>query len=204
MDNSLFALGLMSGTSLDGIDASIIKSDGENYLDIIDNKYLSYPVDLKKRLSYFINQINDKNDIKENIGIYKSLEREITLYHAQISRNIIDKNKCKIQVVGFHGQTIIHKPKDGYSVQKVERGKKIPERELRPSESEEEDNGDKDDDEIEDRTNLQQSVDNDEAANGGEEAITGQGDQKLDSGANDQHQNEGGSIDNSMEIRSSL
>ena len=117
MDNSLFALGLMSGTSLDGIDASIIKSDGENYLDIIDNKYLSYPVDLKKRLSYFINQINDKNDINENIGIYKSLEREITLYHAQISKNIIDKNKCKIQVVGFHGQTIIHKPKDGYSVQ---------------------------------------------------------------------------------------
>ena len=44
MDNSLFALGLMSGTSMDGIDASIIKSDGENYLDIIDNKYLSYPV----------------------------------------------------------------------------------------------------------------------------------------------------------------
>ena len=69
MDNSLFALGLMSGTSLDGIDASIIKSDGENYLDIIDNKYLSYPVDLKKRLSHFINQINDNTSIEENIGI---------------------------------------------------------------------------------------------------------------------------------------
>ena len=43
MDNSFIALGLMSGTSLDGIDASIIKSDGENYLDIIDNKYFNYP-----------------------------------------------------------------------------------------------------------------------------------------------------------------
>ena len=101
MDNSLFALGLMSGTSLDGIDASIIKSDGENYLDIIDNKYLSYPVDLKKRLSYFINQVNDNTDIEENIGIYKTLERDITLYHAQISRNIIDKYKCKIHLIGF-------------------------------------------------------------------------------------------------------
>ena len=36
MDNSFIALGLMCGTSLDGIDASIIKSDGENNLDIID------------------------------------------------------------------------------------------------------------------------------------------------------------------------
>jgi len=33
MDNSFIAQGLMSGTSLDGIDASIIKSDGENNLD---------------------------------------------------------------------------------------------------------------------------------------------------------------------------
>ena len=36
MDNSFIALGLMSGTSLDGIDASIIKSDGENNLFFID------------------------------------------------------------------------------------------------------------------------------------------------------------------------
>ena len=45
MDNSFIALGLMSGTSLDGIDASIIKSDGENNLDIIDNNCLLYTSD---------------------------------------------------------------------------------------------------------------------------------------------------------------
>ena len=50
MDNSFIALGLMSGTSLDGIDASIIKSDGENNLDIIDNKYLNYPEEFRKKL----------------------------------------------------------------------------------------------------------------------------------------------------------
>ena len=48
MENSFIALGLMSGTSLDGIDASVIKSDGEENLDIIDNIYLSYPMNLKK------------------------------------------------------------------------------------------------------------------------------------------------------------
>ena len=45
MDNSFIALGLMSGTSLDGIDASIIKSDGENNLDIICLLYTSDAAD---------------------------------------------------------------------------------------------------------------------------------------------------------------
>ena len=117
MDNSFIALGLMSWTSLDGVDASIIKSDGENYLEILDNKYLLYNNNFRKRLSSFIKSIEDIRDIKKNINEYKSLEREITLQHSKISQIIINKHKYKIELVGFHGQTIIHKPKDGYSIQ---------------------------------------------------------------------------------------
>ncbi len=117
MENSFIALGLMSGTSLDGIDASIIKSDGENNLDIIDNKYFNYPEEFRKRLSSFILNINNKADIEENMSTYKSLERDLTLYHSKISKKIINENNLNIQLIGFHGQTIIHKPKEGYSVQ---------------------------------------------------------------------------------------
>ena len=42
MNINLYSLGLMSGTSLDGIDVSIIKSNGEQYLEIIDDSYLKY------------------------------------------------------------------------------------------------------------------------------------------------------------------
>ena len=42
MSKEYYSLGLMSGTSLDGIDASIILSDGENKLEIIDNCYEKY------------------------------------------------------------------------------------------------------------------------------------------------------------------
>ena len=66
MDNSFIALGLMSGTSLDGIDASIIKSDGQDKLEIIDNKYLSYPIEYKKKLYSFIQNIHKKIESHEN------------------------------------------------------------------------------------------------------------------------------------------
>ena len=64
MDNSFIALGLMSGTSMDGIDASIIKSDGKENLKILHNKYLSYPADFKKRLNSFILNIHNKKKFR--------------------------------------------------------------------------------------------------------------------------------------------
>ena len=57
MDKTLIAVGLMSGTSMDGIDASIIRSNGEENIDIIGNLYLKYDSELKSSLQHFCKKI---------------------------------------------------------------------------------------------------------------------------------------------------
>ena len=46
MSKSFCSLGLMSGTSMDGVDASIIQSDGERKYEAIIDKYFEYPQNL--------------------------------------------------------------------------------------------------------------------------------------------------------------
>ena len=50
MNKIFYSLGLMSGTSMDGIDASIIKSDGEQFLEVIDDIYLEYNEQIRSEL----------------------------------------------------------------------------------------------------------------------------------------------------------
>ena len=118
MNKIYYSLGLMSGTSSDGVDASIIKSDGENELKIIDNLYKKYDQNLKNSLHQLINEIKNLEDLKKRSEKIKKIEQELTIEHANLSSLLIDKNKnIHIDFVGFHGHTIIHKPKDGYSIQ---------------------------------------------------------------------------------------
>ena len=75
MSKYLYSLGLMSGTSLDGVDASIIKSDGEQFLEIIDDIYLKYDDHFRARLKKTIeahSPIYKKNPCKIRESKFKS------------------------------------------------------------------------------------------------------------------------------------
>ena len=107
----------MSGTSGDGVDASIINSDGKGQFKVLINKYFQYTDDISENIYKLKRNINKVEDIKKYVSEINNLERKITLFHSNVVSNFTTNNDFEIDLVGFHGQTILHSPKDKYSKQ---------------------------------------------------------------------------------------
>jgi anhydro-N-acetylmuramic acid kinase len=115
MQKKYTSLGLMSGTSGDGVDASIIHSNGRSEFEVIKDRYFEYDSDI----------FRDIHNLKEIVGSFKdlnkfskellNLEKKITLFHAKIIQEIYESKK--IDIIGFHGQTIYHNAKEKISNQ---------------------------------------------------------------------------------------
>ena len=109
----LTALGLMSGTSLDGVDAAILRTDG---VDVIaPGPALSFPYarDLKVFIRRAIKAALEGRDGAADIG---KASAEVTAAHVEAVAALLDKagmKRTQIDVIGFHGQTILHRPKRG-------------------------------------------------------------------------------------------
>ncbi len=117
MSKSFYSLGLMSGTSGDGVDASIIQSDGDTHYKVILDKYYKYNQEIYENIHNLKDQINDLNDLKTLSKKIQLLEEEITIFHANAIKEISKDLKLKIDFVGFHGQTIFHNAKEKVSEQ---------------------------------------------------------------------------------------
>ena len=79
MSQDYTSLGLMSGTSGDGVDASIIRSDGKsNYEGILD-EYYEYDKEIYKKIHNLKEKIHNQKDLTKYSNELKSLEKEITL-----------------------------------------------------------------------------------------------------------------------------
>ncbi|MDC1032834.1 anhydro-N-acetylmuramic acid kinase [Candidatus Pelagibacter sp.] len=115
------ALGLMSGTSMDGVDASIIKSDGLGRFSKFLDEYSEFDADLRIKMVDLRNRVLSKDDLLKFAEELKTLERQITIFHSNIIRKISVKYKEStgenIDLIGFHGQTIFHDPKNGVTKQ---------------------------------------------------------------------------------------
>ena len=117
MEKFYTSLGLMSGTSMDGVDASVIRSDGENNYEPILDKYFEYDEVIYSDLLNLRDKINSTKDLTINSYQISELERKITLFHAKISKEIIKNVGIDVDLVGFHGQTIFHNAQEKISKQ---------------------------------------------------------------------------------------
>jgi len=117
MEKIYTSLGLMSGTSMDGIDASIIKSNGEDKYETVFDQYFKYEEEIYGELVDIRNKINSSEDLEINSIILSELERKITLFHATVCKKIISDYSLNIDLIGFHGQTIFHNANEKISKQ---------------------------------------------------------------------------------------
>ena len=106
------AIGLMSGTSMDGIDLSIISSDGYDEFSNILDDYYEYDKNLQDQLVRLRDLVLTKKDLLQNSEKLRELERNLTLFHADAVNQSLKKYRDPIDLIGFHGQTIFHNVKE--------------------------------------------------------------------------------------------
>ncbi len=122
MNKSYYSLGLMSGTSGDGVDASLVISDGNEKFELIFNEYDGYSQDIFEEFHELKEKILNFEDIAKYSKKINELERKITLFNSTAVKKIKDKllqqkKNIKIDFIGFHGQTILHIPEKKISIQ---------------------------------------------------------------------------------------
>ena len=105
----------MSGTSGDGVDASIINSNGKDEFEVIKDVFFEYDFDIYKKIHRLKEAIHNLKDLKKYSNELLNLEKKITLFHAKAIIDIVKNNK--IDLIGFHGQTIYHNSKEKISNQ---------------------------------------------------------------------------------------
>lgn len=107
---AVWAIGMMSGTSLDGVDAALIKTDGREVFETGPHVTLPFTEELFKDLHEAVHMRGD----------LLKVERDLTKVHADAVKELLrlaGKREKDIALIGFHGQTVSHRPKEGITWQ---------------------------------------------------------------------------------------
>ncbi len=114
------AIGLMSGTSLDGVDVALIETDGERVAGFGPTGYRPYSDSERALLRPALVEGADLTDRVSRRGILQEADEFVTRVHADVVEAFIGAehiDRASVAVVGFHGQTVIHKPAEKLTVQ---------------------------------------------------------------------------------------
>lgn len=102
----LTAIGLMSGTSLDGVDAALVRTDGEKIVSHGPGLSLEYSPELRSRARDLLSRAATTSPDDPELC---AVEREITLRHIE-AVELLRRQTDTVDLIGFHGQTILHAP----------------------------------------------------------------------------------------------
>jgi anhydro-N-acetylmuramic acid kinase len=102
-------IGLMSGTSLDGVDAALIETDGEDMVRPGPGLTIAYTPEMRALLRA---ALDDARSVAEGGSVPQSIreaERHLTEVHAEAVKALM-RQTGPADLIGFHGQTILHRP----------------------------------------------------------------------------------------------
>jgi anhydro-N-acetylmuramic acid kinase len=116
----LTAIGLMSGTSLDGVDVALIETDGERIGSFGPSGYRPYSETERAVLRQALAEavVLSRRDVRP--GILAAAERVVTSAHVEAVAAFLAQHgiaRDRVDIVGFHGQTVLHRPDDQLTVQ---------------------------------------------------------------------------------------
>jgi anhydro-N-acetylmuramic acid kinase len=110
----------MSGTSMDGIDLAMLVTDGEHVVERGPSTTVPYDAAFRRRIERALEAAKPVSKRSDRPGDLAELEREITLRHVHAVRDFLKAaggNQPKPEVIGFHGQTVLHRPQQALTVQ---------------------------------------------------------------------------------------
>jgi anhydro-N-acetylmuramic acid kinase len=114
------AIGLMSGTSLDGVDVALIETDGKRIKAFGPSGYRPYTQDERGLLRLALTAAVNLPQRDARPGILGEAERAVTVAHAEAVAAFTKQNRISredVDIVGFHGQTVLHRPAQKMTVQ---------------------------------------------------------------------------------------
>lgn len=113
------ALGLMSGTSLDGIDVAVLSTDGEDEMKRGPSRTFPYDAAQQALLRRALADARTLTDRRARPGALAEAEQALTDWHAAAVRAFLAEHGSggEVDVIGFHGQTVLHRPEQRLTVQ---------------------------------------------------------------------------------------
>ena len=112
-------LGMMSGTSVDGIDGAVVISDGVSVERTGCTKKHEWHPKTRSRIFTAMEEMQASSSPASLLGRaeYTALAQTIAEEHAHLAKHLITHYGKPIKLIGFHGQTILHRPAERLSLQ---------------------------------------------------------------------------------------